>query len=247
MTRKTFYFLLFTFCFLPLSLFSQKVEVLERGEATNLKKQTIIEYLYEEPEEDNRIFFVATLKASGFEDVAQLFDAVRFEAGRMGANCFRLEEYVPDENNSSLTLRTYFALQDYLSENDQLKERNVIYVFGNDKSDDGNISFKINGKKTKVKSREYFRYENGIGERAKISKGGFMGASVAIDGAENKPATYLTVSGFGLAPAGGYVEGHIGSVAYSGFGVGISIATGKINYISPNLANLLLLIWKESE
>ena len=103
----TFYLLLFTFYLLPFSLSSQKVEVLEKGETANLKKQPKIDYLFSEPEDDDRIYFVATLRAVGNKDIAQLFNVIRKEAGKMGANCFRLEEFIPGENISSLTLTIY--------------------------------------------------------------------------------------------------------------------------------------------
>ena len=245
MFQKIFYLLLFTFYFS--SLFPQRVEVLEKGETANLKKQPKIDYLFTEPDNDERIFYVATVNAIGFKNVAQLFDAIRLEAGRMGANCFRLEEYIPGEKNSSLTLRTYFALQDYLDENDQLNELNVIYVFGNDKFEVGNISFKINGKKTEINNRTYLRYENEIGGKIKINKGGFTGTSVTIKGEENRPATYLSLSGFNVVPAAGYSTMNFGFGVLGGASASVSLSTGKINYIDPNLANLLLLIWKESE
>ncbi|MCL1943849.1 MAG: hypothetical protein FWF54_09925 [Candidatus Azobacteroides sp.] len=218
-----------------------------KNEFINLKEQQAFEYLFAEPQDSGRVFFVATLRVTDDKGIDRLFEAIREEAGKSGANCFRVEEYMQGTKKSSLTLSTYFALQDYLNENNKLKEKNVIYIFGNDKDGDGKTFFKFNGKKTAVKNRTYIRYENDIGAKAEISKGGFTGTSVTITGSPEKSASYLTLSGWGFAPFGGYMGTAVNNGAFDVAVGGISINTGKIHYINPNLANLLLQVWKEND
>lgn len=242
--RNIFIFLL---CTLPLSLFSQEIEILDENRSLDLNGQNEFEYLFTEPQDSNKIFYVATIRATGSEGIAALFGAIRNYACKAGADCFRVEEYIRGEKKSSLTLRTYYAYQDYLAENDKFKEKNVIYVFGNDKSGDGKTSFKINGKKTDVKNRTFYRYENAEGGVVKISKGGFIGTSVTITGDLNKPSTYLTLSGLGASPFGAYAGSAGAGTAYATVGAGVAISTGKINYIDPNLANVLLNVWSAEQ
>jgi hypothetical protein len=245
MKMKNIFLLLF--CLFSAAAFSQEIEVLDENQSVALNPQNEFEYLFIEPQDTNKVFFVALVRATGDQGIARLFEAVRRTACKAGANCFRVEEYIQGDKKSSLTLRTYYAYQEYLLDNDKLKERNVIYVFGNDKSGDGKTSFKFNGEKKEVKNREYFRYENAIGDKVKISKGGFTGTSVTITGDLNKPSSYLTLSGLAAAPFGAYAGSYGAGTAYGGVGAGVSISTGRINYIDLNFANLLLNIWTEKQ
>ncbi len=237
------------FFLLPFYGFAQSVEILEKSDVKDLKKQKDFDYLHVKDDTTKMFIFVGTIKASGNYNIARLYESIMLEANKLGANCFRLVDYNEESKKSSLTLNVYFASTLVLVENELFKERNVVYIFGNDKDDDGKTSFKLNGKKAEVGNKEYLRIENPSGNQVKVSKGGFTGASVQITGESNKSATYLTLSGLGVAPSGGYYSGgYSGSgVAYGGVGAGISISTGKINYMNPGLANILLQIWKKEE
>lgn len=231
---------------LSLSCFSQHVEVLERMQTANLSVQEDFEYLFIEDKDE--LIPVAIIQASGKNNIAELFASIQQEANKLGANCFKVVQYLNDDatsKQSSLTLKTFFAQQSILLKNDEYNESNVIYIFGKDKKGDGKTSFKLNNTKYSVENRTYFRYENEAFQEVEISKGGLFGTSLSIFGNTNQPAVFLTLSGLGVAPTAVF-ERYVGAgLAYGGGGLGLSFRTGNIEYMKPNLALLLIELWEK--
>lgn len=245
MNRFVFIFYLFS-----VSCFSQQINIIEEFNVNDSAVEDFedFEYLFVDQNSEH-VMPIATIQATGKYGVADLFFSIQGEANARGANAFKVVEYVNDDVTnglSSLTLATFFVDKQLLAENNEYKEKNVIYIFGNDKKGAGKTSFKLNGKKKEVKYRHYYKYENQPFLETKISKGGIFGAETSIIGDDNKPAVFLTLSGLGVGAQAAYGGHSGGGYAYGGGGFGVSINTGKIKFMNPNLAYLLIEIWEEN-
>jgi hypothetical protein len=213
----------------------QIVEILKQSDFVKRKDDKDFAFI-ESSTDINAFNFVATIKVTGVDKLASIENVylkAKEKGHELGANCFKLSDYkqVDNPRTSILTLDVYNGGDSILNINFSNHEKNVVYIFGSERKSGETYSFKIDNIKQELKSGTYYRHENKEGQEVKINKGGFTGATVWIKWKENKPATFLTLTGFGL---GG------GSVPYGT--VGVSFNTGRINYIDGNLGHLLLQV-----
>lgn len=234
--KKILYLLLFASFF----AFSQKIEYLEKKDSLKTSENEFFVFLDEKTNVANS-HFLAKIKSTGKIDViSNLYEVIKTESQRIGANSFKFIEYKKiDNENAQLTLEVYFTDENLLQENFKNIEKNKVFIFGNDdfikyKRE----NFKIDNNKYEIGSGEFMTFQTQIGKELKISKGGFTGMTIWIKGKENKPSSFLNFSGFGLAGAD--------YNPYSG-GVGVGFTTGRINNFDPNLGLLLTKIFKKIE
>lgn len=221
--------------FIRFSTSGQTVEILKQSDFA--KQSDDKDFAFIEPLTDiNELNFVATLKITGVDKLASietLYFKAKEKAHELGANSFKLSNFIQNDNprQSILTIDIYNGGDSILNINFANHEKNVVYIFGNERKSDETYSFKIDNVKQELKSGTYYRHKNKEGQEVKINKGGLTGATMWIKWKEDKPATFLTLTGFGL---GG------GPVPYGT--VGVSFNTGRINYIDGNLGHLLIEI-----
>jgi hypothetical protein len=187
------------------------------------------------------VHFVALIKATGSgkkSDIEQLYLKLQEKALELGANAFRLKDYTKadDTNPSTLVLDTYYATDSALKNNFQQVEKNVVYIFGDADKSNKVYSFKINGEKKEIQGGHFYKQVLVQGQELKINKGGFAGATLWLNWKENRPPTYLTLSGFGLG----------GSPPPPGV-MGASFNTGRINLVHGGLGPLLVQVLKQQE
>jgi hypothetical protein len=200
------------------------------------------DFAFIEPTTDSTdIHFIARIKASAKKDktdVGDLFYKIRATAQKLGANAFKLRSYEKADvgRKPVLVLDTYYIADSSLSLNFDNHEKNVIYIFGDSEKSDKIYSFKINNTKKEIKGGTFYKLENKEGQEVKISTGGFTGATVWIKWKENKPATFLSLTGLGLG--GGTVPAGQ---------IGMSFNTGRINPINGDLGHLLAQLLMQSE
>ena len=217
---------------------AQTVEILKQSD--NITQSDDKDFAFIESTTDiNSLKFIATIKVTGVDKLASI-EAVYFKAKEkahdLGANGFKLGDYNQNDNprQSILILDVYNGSDSILNINFANHEKNIVYIFGNERKSDETYSFKIDNIKQELKSGTYYRHENKEGQEVKINKGGLTGATIWIKWKENKPATFLTLTGFGL---GG------GQVPYGT--VGVSFNTGRINFIDGNLGHLLIQVMSD--
>lgn len=218
---------------------AQKVEVLNKSAFQPGQKSKDFAFL--EPATDTTgITFMATLQATGNkkEDVELLFYKLKAKASELGANAFKLNSFTSADSSHpiTLTLDTYFGTDSALETNFEHHVKNVIYIFGDFKKSEKTYSFKIDNVKTEIRGGTFYKYQNKEGQEVKINKGGFSGATVWIKWKEDKPAAFLTLSGFGLGGA----PVPVGEM-------GMSFNTGRISYIDGNFGHLLVSLLTQSE
>jgi hypothetical protein len=219
---------------------AQKVEVITKVDRGKLKAGNDFAFI-ESALDTSGIVYIATIKATGKENasgIQALYISIQGEALGLGANAFRLNSFVKNENDdeSILILDTYFINDSILDLNWNFHEKNVIYIFGGErKRDSTDFSFKVNNKKKNIKSGEFYRRMVKKNEKVKINKGGFAGMTMWVDWKEWKPPTFLSLSGFGLSG-----PSPIGTV-------GASFHTGRLTRVEPNLGHLLVKLLKPVE
>ncbi|MBY0436236.1 MAG: hypothetical protein K2U26_19245 [Cyclobacteriaceae bacterium] len=220
------------------STLGQTVEILKQSD--DIKQSDDKDFAFIEPSTNiNELKFVATLKITGVDKLANIetvYFKAKEKAHELGANSFKLTDYIQNDNprQSILTIDVYNGSDSILTENFANHEKNVVYIFGNERKSNETYSFKIDNVKQELKSGTYYRHENKEGQEVKINKGGLTGATIWIKWKEEKSATFLTLTGFGL---GG------GPVPYGT--VGLSFNTGRINYIDGNLGHLLIQLMSD--
>lgn len=227
----------FLFLFVSFFTFSQKIEYLEKKDSLHTSENEFFTFLDEKTNSDSAQF-LAKIKSTGKTDmVTNLYEVIKTEAQRIGANSFKFIDYSKiDNENSQLTFDIFRVDDDVLQENFNNLEKNKVYVFGSDdliKSK--KISFKIDNNKYEIGSGEFMEFQSTIGKELKISKGGITGMTIWIKSKEDKPSSFLNFSGFGLVGA----EFN----PYSN-GVGVGFTTGRINKFDPNLGFILTKIFK---
>ncbi len=239
---KTHILLYFSF-FFPASFnlaTAQTIEIIRKSDFQ--PDYRVNDFAFLEPVTDTTdIKFIATIKAIGVDknvDIEQLYFKLKTRAQELGSNFFRLNSFSKSDsiNTFILILDTYYGTDSALNRNFQNHEKNVIYIFGNAEKSDKTYSFKIDNTKKEINGGTFYKHQNKEGQEVKINKGGFSGATIWVKWKENKPATFLTLTGFGLGGA----PVPVGQI-------GISFNTGRINYIDGNLGHLLVLLLTQSE
>ncbi len=221
-------------------IIAQTVEVINKSEFQPETKSK--DFAFIEPTTDTtNIKYIATIKASGEGkkvDLEMLFYKLKAKAQELGANAFKLNRFekMGSSNISVLILDTYYGTDSALNLNFKNHEKNVVYIFGDSEKSEKTYSFKIDNTKTEIKGGTFYKHHNKEGQEVKINKGGFTGATMWVKWEENKPATFLTLTGFGLGGA----PVPVGQI-------GMSFNTGRINYIDGNLGHLLVSLLTQNE
>ena len=232
--KNTILFLLFICHF----SYSQTIEFITKNDT--LQKPKYQQFIYiNDATDTSGLIKVAQIKVSGsLENPKLLFLTINSEAQKIGANSFRFNDFKKNEDNSAeLILDVYFSTDEILETNFKNIPKNKIYIFGDDnllrtKSQ----NYKIDGVKYEIGSGQFKEFSVKVGEELKINKGGFTGMTIWIKGIEDKSSTFINFSGANVTGA-----------SYNPYnrGVGISINTGFINKMEPNIALFLLKIFKE--
>jgi hypothetical protein len=218
--------------------YSQKIEFLERLDTLEKPKEKLFVFLC--PETDlTKSKLVAKIKATGtMNDVFSLFQKIKHEVQKIGANSFRFENFnkIRDEN-IELIISTYFSNESIFENNYKNIPKNRIFIFGNQNiSDRKSQSFKINGEEHEIESGKFKEFNLKIGEQLKINKGGGKtGKTYWINGEEDKIATFFSFSGIGLIESTHKIETEMGI---------INVKADQFNIIDPNFGLTLLKIFE---
>lgn len=192
------------------------------------------EFLYiEEPIELNMLTHVALIQVSsesraGLETV---YTFSRSQASELGANCYRVTEFEHRENGLRIILDLYYANEASKQNIREHQPQNIVYVFGSD-DPEKTFSCKVNNRKIELPPFTFYYQVNKRGQETKVSKGGLTGMAVWVTWAENKPARYIALSGFGLSGVG------------VGPGVGAGFNTGRLLYLEPEVGRFLSVMMK---
>lgn len=220
--------------------FGQQVEILAQSHTLLKTQHQDFIYLSDSTNLDQAVF-VAQIKAIGsLKNTSYLYYFIKNKAQELGANAFRLDKFNPLEHEKGeLILSTYYATDELFSTNANYLPQNTLFLFGyDDLSSRNEQHYKINGEKYTIGAGEYRPYVLQEGKEYKINKGGFTGMTFWIKGKPNGDNSFLSFSGIGLNTA---------DYALYSNGLGISINTGKINTVDPNLALLLLKLYREKK
>jgi len=219
-------------------LFSQTVEIIQSNDYTTEKPGNDFAYIVDKVD-TSRLQFVARYKSLGKgkeSSVQYLYYSILHSAKAKGANSFKLLNYYVNEkmDEAYLILDTYFSVDSILSENYNLSEKNVVYIFGGKIERGNNVySFKVNNEKKQLSSGFYCKLNINEGEEIKINKGGITGESRIIKGTKNKGAVFISLGGFGLDGAS------------SSWGTGsVLISTGRIEKLDSDFGLVLTSILK---
>jgi hypothetical protein len=235
MKLLTFYLCLLCSC----SIYAQDVEITRQSTFQASGKSKTLAYI--EPQTDTSLFtFVASLKVTGDQrtGIETLYDKVKDKALKMGANAYRFGSYQPGDSArpSVLQLDCYYGQDTVLSQNAGNREKNVVYIFASTRPSDKSSSFKIGNSKKELAGGVYLRHPIDTGQEVKISKGGMMGAAMWIRWQQDRPATFLTLTGLGLA-----------ETPFTPGQVNVGFTLGRISYMDDNLGCLLALVLKKEE
>jgi len=220
--------------------FGQQVQVLSQSH-TLLKPQHQEFSFLSDSTDSAKAVFVAQIKATGsLKNTSYFYYFIKNKAQEMGANAFRLDRFNKlDRNNGELILSTYYATEELFVANSGFLPQNTVYIFGyDDLTSHKTQSYKINGTKYSIAAGEFASYNLNDGTAYKINKGGLTGMTYWIKGKAEEDCSFLSFSGVGLNNA---------DYAMYPNGVGVSINTGKINNVDPNLALLLLKLYQEKK
>lgn len=147
----------------------------------------------------------------------------------LGANAFQLRDgtYPPD-TTARISVALFAVPDAVLDANRNAFPEHMVYILGALGPDDEGDSFKLNGEDQTVAPLHYLAVENAPGGETEISVGGLLGADLTLQGREDRPDSYWTLSGFGVGP---YVGGPPPARAS---GMGLSFNTGRIHPVPPN-------------
>jgi len=211
---------------------SQSVKVINSAGVKNLPKAFV--YAFLEPSIDTmQVQYVATIlaKDKNRQSVIEgLYSEIRKKATELGANCFLIKSFARDtlKHESVLILDSYYASDSIINLNTSKHDKNVVYVFGEEREGEKTMTFNLNGEKKEIVSGTYYKINLTEGKDVMISKGGVAGESVTLSWMNDKQTLFFTLSGFGLSRL----------ADQPAFGVGFN--TGKINRIGNVSLGLLL-------
>lgn len=219
---------------------AQTIEVLTKS---GIKPDSASKYFnFLEPATDTSdIKFIATIKATGdkkHSGIDELFFKIREEALKRGGLFFKLNSYSKTDSTrpAALTLDIYSGTDSAEYRNFDNHEKNVIFIFGMATKEGKSSSFKISGEKKEIQSGTYYKHSMKENEEVKINKGGFSGSTLFYKWKPNRPASFITLTGFGLG--GGPVPTGV---------MGASFNTGRIYFIDGDLGHLLAQLLTKAE
>jgi hypothetical protein len=218
---------------------AQTLTVLEINDTLQRPKYQQFIYLSPTTSVDQAVF-VAKIKASGsLKNISDLFDKIKLKAQAYGANAFQFVAFTAaNPQEGELTLATYYAEDALLDSNFEALPKNKLYVYGNDNFlETKTQSYKVQGQKQEIASGQFQVYDLSLQDELRINKGGFTGMTLFLSKQTEGYCYFLNFGGIGLAGAAVNPYG----------GIGVSISTGSISHIEPNLALLLLHIFTEKQ
>ncbi len=218
---------------------AQTFTVLEINDTLQRPKYQQFIYLSPTTSVDQAVF-VAKIKASGsLKNISDLFDKIKVKAQAYGANAFQFVAFTAaNPQEGELTLATYFAEDALLDTNFEALPKNKLYVYGNDNLlETKTQSYKVQGQKQEIASGQFQVYDLSLQDELRINKGGFTGMTLFLSKQTEGYCYFLNFGGIGLAGAAVNPYG----------GIGVSISTGSISHVEPNLALLLLHIFTEKQ
>jgi len=216
---------------------AQNIEVTEKNDT--LQRPNYQQFIYLSPTTAvDQAVFVAKIKASGsLKNISDLFDKIKGKAQAYGANAFQFVSFTAqDRMVGELTLNTYNAEDALLDTNFEALPKNKLVVFGTDNFLETRVqSYKVQGQKQEIASGQYQVYDLSLQDELRINKGGFTGMTLFLSKQTEGYCYFLNFGGIGLAGAAVNPYG----------GIGVSISTGSISHVEPNLALLLMQFFTE--
>lgn len=235
---KTFVFV-FLVLILPLSLWSQEIEILTKNPDFEPGKKPS-DFFYVSKSLDSSLGMKVadvrlTAKREGRDkSLAPMYYKFRKEAMKMGANAFFMTKmsYFEEEKEYEIFIELWSLNDDEIEENLSLMPTNQLIIIGNidTKNESKGKGFKLNKEKTDLMPYSYILCQNEVGEKISVSVGGFTGASMSTTGAEGKLPVFIALGGVAVAPM----------VMVPNGGVGISINTGNVFPLDMDLGFFLM-------
>jgi len=226
--------------FSSLASFSLGTRILHKADIGKLPEAT--KFAFIEPSSDSTGFqYVALIEGNDLirkSNIENLYFEIRKRANKLGANCFRLKSFTPDNGNGEviLILETFYATDSVLQINKYNHEKNVVFIFGDEKEEGKPFSFTINKELKEIKSGRFYKIELTESDEFFINKGGVTGTTLYLKFEEANQPMFYTLSGFGAS--------------YQQFmqSSGIAFKTGGINRIeNVSLGLLITQILKQTE
>jgi hypothetical protein len=232
--KNAFFFLLFI---VTTQNWAQTLTILESNDTLQRPKYQQFIYLSPSTSVDEALF-VAKIKATGsLKNISNLFERIQVKAQDLGANAFQFVAFsAANALTAELTLAVYQASDSILESNFEQLPKNKVFMLGSDNLLDTKVqSYKFQQQKRSIAAGTYHVYDLNQHEVIRLNKGGFTGMTLFFNKQAEGNSHYLDCSGIGLA----------GAVYNPYGGLGVSITTGSIHRVEPNLALLLLDIFVE--
>jgi hypothetical protein len=171
---------------------------------------------------------------SGRNTLGSLFDSFWEKSNSLGANSFIVDRAERDGDVISVQISVYYLDDATLESNLSLYPTNMVYVFGDlDIRSGSSRRIRLNSERVELAPLEFIAHQNYIGERTRVSIGGFTGARVDIQGREARLPVYLSFGGFGVGVGGNVHQ------------PGIQLSTGRIYPVEMNFGEFLLSVLTE--
>ncbi len=215
------------------ALHAQKVKIVSSSEQGNLPATDLFTFL-EHSLDTGALVFVASIQAKDNdrkEIIESMYFAIREQATKLGANCFKLKSFIRDtlDSEAFLVLDCYVASDEVLNINRTLRENDAVFLFGEERKDSKSMKVNVNKEEKEIKAGTYLKYVLKENEELLLSKGGITGVSFLLKGEKESKSTFYSLSGFGLSELSRQPAN------------GISFNTGRINQISNMSLGLLMV------
>jgi hypothetical protein len=179
---------------------AQTVEVLKSSPSIKSIRDARFEFL-DKRVSASGLFFIGTIRAIGKDkkaSISELYFKLKDQAYLMGANSFKVNAYSKNEKlkEASLKLDIFKATDSTLNDK-STREKNVIYVFLNDFTENESYTFTINENEREIKSGMYCRYQLKPDESAIIDPGGLLSMNFTFKWKKDNSSSFITLTDFG--------------------------------------------------
>lgn len=180
-----------------------------------------------------RVKRVTFSSKSSNSEISAMYNQLADEARNLQCNGFVLNEYLPSDvnGNAFMTFTLFNVTDSILGLNDSLKEKGRLYVLGSQRSGDGLVKFRVDGKKTYVKEGLLKLIELIPGMEHSISKGGLFGMTIYLRLHSSEISRVISLGGMS-----------VGSGGMQPAQIGISISTGSLSKVDSELGLLLIQV-----
>jgi hypothetical protein len=227
-----------------IQLLGQEIDIIEQNKKFIIPKEKRFGSTYNNFENIennfklNDFLKVGIVKAhylkNGNKTLVALYYKLWNTANEMGANSYTIDSVIKKIDTITVCLSFYQFNEHDFTKNNELKNKNIIYIIGDYNQFPVKRNLSINNQKLVLLPNKYLLYKTKIGDNLKINIGGVLGETKFIKVENEIETKYFSLVGFDA-------DFDINN------SVSVKFSTGRITKLESDFGNFLITIFEKQE